>query len=137
MRRSDFLKIIGAGSLVGLVGLPSVEAVDKFCKEKSGINPDEDPFLVIRQLMKEVAKPDWEYHFMIRYREMDTKEYSVLLYQNKNIHRESWFERHPYGQFNDRVQNDLFKRMMYSVEKFNALPQEKRDYIAQVMENIK
>lgn len=134
MKRSEFLKIIGAGSLIGVVGLPSAQAVEDLMKERSGIKPEEDPFSVIRKLMKEVAKPDWEYHFMIVQPEYSGKEYQVLLFQNENIHRETvcFPNDHPVG-FNERAQTDLFHRLMYGVNQFNALPQERRLEIKQLM----
>lgn len=141
MKRSEFLKIIGAGSLIGVVGLPSAQAVDDLMKERSGIKPKEDPFAVIRKLMKEAAKPDWEYHFSIRRGNWGRQEYTVHLFQNDNYHRETWVdvsdimfkEGGVIDGFSERAQRDVFHRLMCGVNKFNALPQEKRLEIKQFM----
>lgn len=134
MKRSDFLKIIGASSLIGIVGLPSIHEVDAFMNAKSDIKPEKDPFSHIRQLMKEAAKPDWEYHFSVTKERFPMEQYTVFLFQNENVHRETVvFPDDLKLGFNERAQRDMFHRLMYGVNQFNALSQDKRSEIKQIM----
>lgn len=140
MKRSDFLKIIGAGALITATGLPAIAVVDKSLNDKNGITTG-DPFWHIRELMGE-SKDGWEYHFSLK-DDIFGKEYSVMLLQNGNYHRETWIDRSDVlfreggvaQGFTKGAQNDCFMRLMHGVENFNSLPTEDQQKIRDWMEN--
>ncbi len=126
MNRQDFLRIIGAGVLVTRTGVPIVN--------DSPIA--EDPFKFIRKLMAERALPGWEYGFTIRPSEGFGHEYTIHLMQNENYHRESSSHLST-EEFNERSQTDMFRRLIYGVNIFNALTRLKRLEIKNIMHDLR
>lgn len=127
--RRLFLKQLGL-AVASLAVLPSVAEVDKILSEKH----EGDPFWHIRDLMGE-SKNGWEYHCLFRKDyEFLRDSYTVMLLQNGNIHRETFYV-HPKDEFLKLDQENLFKRLMHGVDHFNSLPVEKQQQIRDIMEN--
>jgi len=145
MNRGEFLKIIGCASLITATGLPSFAEVEEYIAKVDGIT-DEDPFWHIRKLMKDAAQPDWEYHFRAAkeptFEEGENRKeyryiYSVFLLQNGNDHRESYYELEGLNPFNERMQQETFRRLMHGVKMFNYQPVERQEEIRQLMKSLK
>lgn len=132
--RRLFLTQLGL-AVASLAVLPTPAEVEKVLSEKY----QGDPFWHIRELMKRNEKPDWEYQFRLdkvsNELEKEQYAYTVMLLQNGNIHRETWYTLFGKKEFPKRHQTNVFCNLMQGVGNFNNLSKEKQQEIRDIMVN--
>lgn len=146
MDRRGFIKYIGLAALASQISIPSFSEVQEKIKNDNQLfDEGEDAFWHIRKLMEERALPDWEYYFKTTgiptFAEGEkakkyTKTYHVFLLQNR-CHFAECFTCHNEIIFDEKHQRIIFDRLIYNVDLFNSLPEEKQFEIVSRFEKLK